>query len=335
MTEGSRRKRGRIIAFIAVIAVAAIALLGYINRQYITDQVTVWTFTPSSEVVEVKDRLNLTDRGEFVFLASSPTLESSQLFNEQCSNVNHGDGGHVLGCFTGENIHLFKIDDERLNGVVEVTAAHELLHAAYSRLSDAEKEDLNRILLSEYERIGAEKPEIKERMAVYDQLTEAQFVNELHSVLGTEVSGLSAELEEHYATYFTNRQIILDLFNSYHSAFTSLQSQAQEIEAQMRSLGDSIESRRQSYEESITTLNATIAAFNDRAQSGSFSSQAEFQSERNRLLSRADALEAERTTLESDVSKYNELRQKLIALGAESQELNRVLDSNLAPAPSL
>ncbi|MFC4223701.1 hypothetical protein [Lysinibacter cavernae] len=332
--DSPRSKRIPVLIIVAVI-LGALVFLGFSNKQAIEDQFTIWGFTPTAEVTAVQNRLQLTGEGTTAFLASAPTLESSQRFNEQCLNVDHSDEGHVLGCFTGSRIHLFKVDDERLDGIVEVTAAHELLHATYSRLSAGEQEQVNNELEAEYERLKPEHPEIEERMQVYANLPHASFVNELHSVLGTEVADLSPELEEHYAKYFTSRSVILDLFESYHSVFTAIQSEATDIEAQMKELGDSIESRSATYQTDVTQLNADILSFNERAAAGDFRTATQFASEKAPLEERRVALETTRAQLETDVETYNGLRDRLLELDAKSQELNRVINSGLAPAPEI
>ena len=35
--------------------------------------------------------------------------------------------------------YIYNVNDERLNGLKEVTAAHEMLHAAYERLPESDK----------------------------------------------------------------------------------------------------------------------------------------------------------------------------------------------------
>ncbi|GAA3585176.1 hypothetical protein GCM10022198_05580 [Klugiella xanthotipulae] len=335
MTERARSIKIRFGTALACAAIAVIAILGFTNRQLISDQISIWGFTPSPSVTQVQERMQLTDRGDFVFLASNPTLESSSLFNDQCAQVDHSEEGHVLGCFTGSRIHLFMVDDERLDGIVDVTAAHELLHAVYARLTDGEKADLNKTLNAEYQKLSKSNPELTERMSVYQSLPEDRFVNELHSVLGTEVGALSGELEKHYAETFRDRAAVVTFFDNYHAVFTSLQDEAEKIESEMSELGESIETRSTTYQEDLGVLNADIASFNQRLSDGEISSQTQYNTERSALVTRADALEAARNTLKTDVTRYKDLRKRLLELDAKSKELNRVINSNLAPAPSL
>ncbi len=78
----------------------------------------------------------MNDTGEKLFYVHDPQLLSSQAFNEQCPAA---EKSIVLGCYDGVGIYIFDVQDERLAGVEEVTAAHEMLHAAYDRLSPSRR----------------------------------------------------------------------------------------------------------------------------------------------------------------------------------------------------
>ena len=97
----------------------------------------------------------------------------------------------MLGCFADRRIRLFEVTDERLTGVVETTAAHELLHASWVRLSRDERASLSETLIAEYEERAKVDEDFKQRMSVYESLSRSAFANELHSVFGTEVGELS------------------------------------------------------------------------------------------------------------------------------------------------
>src|SRR5699024_3493237 len=118
----------------------------------------------------------------------------------------------LLGCYTNGRIHLFDIDDARVDSVVEATAAHELLHAAYERFTQREREALAKRLIDLYEERSEHEPKFAERMSVYDHLSTAEFANELHSIFATELTELPDWLEEHYATWFRDRQQIVQYY---------------------------------------------------------------------------------------------------------------------------
>src|SRR5690606_3442881 len=107
----------------------------------------------------------------------------------------------VLGCFVeGQGIYLYNVSDERLDGVKEVTAAHEVLHAGYSRLSSRDKARINHLLDQAFQANNDER--IKETVETYRKRDPSIVSNELHSILATEARELPSELEEHYRRYF-------------------------------------------------------------------------------------------------------------------------------------
>ncbi|OYW44368.1 hypothetical protein B7Z28_00110, partial [Candidatus Saccharibacteria bacterium 32-45-3] len=77
---------GLIIA--AVLLIFASLLL--LNRQYLADQLSVWQYSPSTEVVELADRTTMSNKGRFYFYASTPVLESTTAFNQECGKKEPG-----------------------------------------------------------------------------------------------------------------------------------------------------------------------------------------------------------------------------------------------------
>jgi hypothetical protein len=327
------RKR---ITSLVIIALAALLVttgtLAYVNRQYLQDLYAASQFTPDNELQQVIERIELSDAGDIIFRASAPTLESTQQFSTQCAAVMHRESDQVVGCYTGSRIHLFHIVDERLDGMVEVTAAHELLHAAYKRLSGSEKAALSAELESEYERLILEDPDIEKRMQVYQDLPPSGFVNELHSVLGTEVRALSPQLEAHYAKYFGDRQKILNLFDNYHTYFMELERERSQLSDELTALGADIDQRSAAYEQALAEYNAAVSSLIARNERFEFSDNpAEFYALRDQLNARRAVLESQRLDLNAAVETYNQKRERLLELDAMADELIRSIDSDFAP----
>jgi hypothetical protein len=89
------------------------------------------------------------------------------------------------------------------------------------------------------------------------------------------------------------------------------------------------------YNAEAADLQRAVSSFNARARSGGFASQAAFASERQRLVARSSALEALRAGIDDDFSRYNQLIAEYNSIAIETNELNRSLNSSLAPAPSI
>lgn len=323
---------GRSLIFLLVLAILVGGTLAYLNRQQINDHFAAQRFEASAEIIELTNSLELTEAGHRIFWASEPTLDASQNFNEQCSQVEHSEEGHILGCFTRGRIHLFEVTDDRLHGIVEVTAAHEMLHAAFSRLGDSERAALVRQLNNLYEELAPNNPELQERMSVYSSLSKTAFANELHSVLGTELRDLPGWLEDHYATWMEDRGTILDFFDGYHAVFNELKQRASELETEMTALRSDVEQRSSAYDEAVAQFNIEWAGFLARNEAFEFSNNpSEFYRLRDEFYDRRDALGEEMRNLNADIARYEEMRTELLALSELNHELEQQLDSDLAP----
>lgn len=322
----------RIFWTLVVVALIAVATLLYMNRQTFQDHFAAQDFDPSPRISEVTSSLALTDVGERIFFATHPSIEGRETFNTRCERSDHDSGGHLLGCYSDDRIHLFEVDDDRLTGVVEVTAAHELLHAAHARLSQSERERLSKRLRDVYEELIVADPTLEERMSVYSSLSAARFANELHSVLGTEVADLPDWLENHYATWFADRASIVELFDSYHEVFASLQRQAESLQERLESLRAGIEDESSQYTASVEQFNADWASFRARNDAFEFSDEPdEFYRLLDAFEQRRTVLEDWRVSLEERVEEHERLRLELEELGELSSELNEKIDSEFSP----
>lgn len=320
-----------LIALLALVLVVGGAF-AYSHRQEISDHFAAQNFSPTAEVAALADRLALTEAGTRVFFASQPTLDASQNFNEQCRSVEHAEGSNVLGCYSGGVIHLFQVTDPRLNGIVEATAAHELLHATFARLGNSEKNDLALRLRDLYDERAAADQTLANRMSVYQALSPLAFANELHSVFGTEVRALPTWLEEHYATWFRDRSIVVDFFDAYSGVFQALSARALELQGQLTALRTDIEARRAAYDAAVQQFNAEVAEFNRRNEAYEFSGNAdEFYAIRSALQERSTQLQADAEAIRADIASYERMRMELEQLGTTNDELNQHMNSELAP----
>lgn len=332
MAGGTKRRTGRAVGWLVALLVIGLVALGFFFRQDLTDMYRAYTFEPSERIAQIASDMKLTDSGERVFYATHPTIEGSQRFTEQCSGVDHTDDGHLLGCYSGDRIRLFEVDDDRINEIVDVTAAHELLHASYSRLRSWERASLQPRLIEVYEQLAADDPELRERMSVYEHLPRDRFANEVHSVLGTEILELPQDLEKHFGTWFENRAGVVERFETFRSVFDDLRDRADGLRSEMDDLRASIDERSDEYTAAVEQFNADVLDFNARNERYEFSNNpAEFERIRLSLADRRDGLESTLEELQSDIDRYNGMRDELIELGEVSDELDQKLDANLAP----
>lgn len=330
MLEKKRSKVG-LIASIVLVALFLSAGAGLLlNRQYVIDQINVWNYQPTVAIEEIVDDIDLTDSGIFYLYVTHPEVESAAEFNVSCPQreVNNP----ILGCYTGERIFIYDVTDESLAGIKQVTAAHELLHAAWDRLGESDRESIIDLLKKEYESI--KDPEFHERMGYYERTEPGEYYNELHSIIGTEQKTISPELEEYYQRYFDDRQLIVGYHGMYSSVFESLESRSESLYEQLVALDKQIDSKRAAYTQNLAALSADIIDFNERADAGDFSSTTQFFNERNQLNARKNQLEADRIELNSLVDVYNVKYNEYKEVASQIQQLNSSIDS-MSSAPAV
>lgn len=313
-----------VVSGIVLVAVAATALTWTDARsQWIRDRWVVWTQPSPAAVAELADATGMSEEGRTVYLASTPEIESGADFEEDCAI----ESGIVLGCYVRGEIFLFEVTDERLAGTTEVTAAHEMLHAAYDRLTPEERRSVDTLVAQAVAAIPAGDPVFAE-LDLYDQ---AQRPDEWHSRLGTQFADLPAELEAYYGRWFADRTLVLDLAERSRALLVELEAEIAGRVAELDALGADLEARSAAYDAAVAALDADVDDFNARARSGDFASQAEFDAERADLVARSAQLEAEVAAINADIERYNALRADLAALDADYADLYESLDATPGP----
>lgn len=207
------------------------------NRQSIQDWSTLRNYTPSSEVQKLSSNTTMTAEGRKLFYVNRPSLENKQTFSQHCQN---NEKTIVLGCYiSNDGIYIYAITDKRLDGVKEVTSAHEMLHVAYERLSSSEKVRINAMLQKAFSQI--KDPRILETVEQYRQKDPSVVNNELHSILGTEVGELPVDLTSYYGRYFINRSNVVEYSTKYEKTFSGLKDRVAIIDSDLQNLKVQIE----------------------------------------------------------------------------------------------
>ena len=295
------------------------------DTQYAHDAYVAWDQPVSDRVAAIARSTGMSLEGELIYRASTPAVEDDDAFNQHCSL----EGGAVLGCYAAGVIYVYDVTDERLAGTVEVTAAHEMLHAAYERLPAAERTRVDDLVAAFVATIPAEE-EVFQDLALYP---DEQLADEWHSRLGTEFADLGPELEAHYARYFDDRTKVVELNVQANALFRELQGQIDALVAEIDALDPVLDARIAAYESALAAYNADVASFNARADSGAFATQEQFDRERNALVARGDALDAEYAAIDAQIAYFNGLVAQLTALDADYADLYSALDSTDDGAP--
>lgn len=328
-SSGSSSLKALLAAGIFIALAAAI----FLNRQFIVDHFVAASFSPSPGVVEAGNRAGLNDLGQFYVKVSRTELNSREDFNSACGSL-QTEKTVVLGCYKNpeKRIYVYDINDDQLDGIKETSLAHEMLHAAYDRLGSGEKERINRLLESEAKTITDQR--LLDVIKHYEQAEPRAVVNELHSIIGTELRVISSELEEYYARYFSNRQAVVALKEKYEKVFTDLADKQQALVRQLNLYSSEILSRQAQYDADYRVLNRDVEAFKTWANSRS-ATENEFEARRSALQGRIAALNDEHRAIKELIDRYNSQKAELDELNLQATSLNQSIDSSLETVPVL
>lgn len=296
--------------------------LAIIKRRDITDWLILRNYHPSSEIRKLSENTELSSLGQKLFYVYDPQLLSKDGFNTQCTV---GEQTIVLGCYDGKGIYLYDISDPQLNGVEEVTSAHEMLHAAYDRLSKDERKEIDALVKEAIDQSGDDR--IKTLVEAYRQRDASSLNNEMHSIVGTELRNISPQLEKYYSKYFINRIKIVEYSEKYELVFTNLQTQVKQIDADLisrKSEIDSLESSLQSQAASLKEWEARLNNYKATGQIEQYNSEVEDFNQNIRSYNR------QIETLRTLIDEYNQKVIERNNLALQQNELIKHLDSRAA-----
>ena len=319
------QKNSIIISLSLVLVVAVFVIFGIFFAHDFSDFLKAQNFKPSEKILQITSRIKLTHRAKTIFYATNPQVLASDDFNSSCSKL--VEKSTILGCYNDDKISIFDVENSELDGVEEVTAAHELLHAVWNRTSKAEREKLSKKIEENYEKVKT--PELEKTMAAYAETEPGERVNELHSILGTEFAGLSEELESYYSNFFENRGEIVSMNARYKSKFEDLENRAKSLDKELKALNAEIKQETSDYSAKIKSLNSAIDLFNTRAQNGYYYSQNAFNADRAQLVARGNLMEQYREQINSKVANYNSKVTELQYISGQIQRLYDSLNSKL------
>lgn len=324
-------KRARLgLLYAALIILIGANITALLQRERIGDWWVLRGYAAPTTITSLADQTTMTAAGRHLFYVNHPTLEDKAGFNAQCAN--NTEYSIVLGCYHGNRagIYLYNVQDSRLEGVKQVTAAHEMLHQAYDRLSEKERMHIDN-LLQDFAATSDLEQRIKDKLELYKKGEANSVSTEMHSIFGTEVAVLPAGLEAYYSRYFNDRHKVVAFSEAYQGEFAARKTKVEIYDQQLDALNSRIEANKHELENRQKTL-------------------AEERRQVQSLLSRGDttAYQAGATAYNKQVAEYNALidsTQQLIAeynnivaernaLTTEEQELQKALDSRLTESPA-
>ena len=273
--------------------------------------------------MELATQTTMNDNSRRLFYVYHPELEERQAFNEHCRT---SERTIVLGCYVSfKGIYIYNVTDERLYGVTQVTAAHELLHAAYGRLSPSEKGRVNGLLNDAFAKVTDQR--IRDTIEDYRK-NGADTNNELHSILGTEVRILPPALEKYYSKFFANRGVVVGYSEKYVQAFEQRKAQADSYKQQMNAVQAQLKDLKVSIDQQEAALSQERNAL--EADRRSADTPEEVQAFNARVASynnKVRTYQASITKFNTLVATFNDLVNKYNAIAVEESELIKALDS--------
>lgn len=307
---------------LGVAFVVAIVTL-WLHRYDIYDWAQLRSYQPSATIASLATDSGMNDYGRRLFYVNRPEVSDRDQFNSECTTA---EQTIVLGCYTGTNIYIFKVDDAKLEGVEEVTAAHEMLHAAYQRLSKSEKARIDGLVESAYKRVN--DPHLTEIVASYKKTEPGQELNELHSILGTEYSNLGPELEAYYTKYFSDRGKVVTLANKYKKVFEDIQNQVNSYDADLALRKAEINKQEEELSAKAAQLaaqKAQLVALQNSGQTAAYNAQV------NAYNSQVAAYNNQIASTKKLIDEYNAIVIKRNVLTVQQQNLAQSLDSRVNP----
>jgi hypothetical protein len=276
------------IAFYAVTfaVLAGVAL----NLQWLVDQYYLRVFHPAPAMSQIISELKLTGSAKGMMYRGKPQIDDKPAFNSDCQPAKGQE--LELGCYASGRIYVLKISNPDLSSEMEVVAAHEFLHEAYTRLSASDRHKVDGLIEQAVTQIH--DTDLDARLADYAQSEPGERNNELHSILGTEFANLPPELEQYYARYFQNRSDIMAAHTQYQKVFNNRRAQIDQELSTIRQL-----------KAQLAALNAQMSELKASGSITAYNAQVPRQ---NALVDQVNSLIA---TYNADVEEYNALSESL------------------------
>ncbi|HEX5456632.1 MAG TPA: hypothetical protein VFW77_04710 [Candidatus Saccharimonadales bacterium] len=309
-----------VLGWISVVALFAALVLGVKNFQSLYDWWQLRDYNPDARIVKLADETTMNPSTRRVFYVNHPQLDDKQEFNKHCQSP---EKTIVLGCFIDkQGIYLLNVTDSRLEGVDEVTAAHETLHAMYARLSKKERARVDAMTESFFK--GLDNERIRKTIESYRSRDPSVVPNELHSILGTEVRHLSPELEDYYRQYFSDREKIVSYSEHYEQAFVDLEDKAKSYDQELSVLRQKINTDEEALQAKSREIDDRQQELNDMLAQGKTDEYNNTVPGYNRLVDEYNVMVNQ---AKQEINNYNELIVERNNLVIQQQQLYQVIDS--------
>lgn len=329
-TKRQSRPWLRIVGSLPVLVGLGLLLLWW-QYQNIYDAVHLYGYSAPADIAQLATQDTMTPSARRVYYVNHPALKTQTTFSQFCTTGT--EQTVVLGCYKSrqQGIYVLKVTNAELQGIEQVTAAHEMLHAEYDRLSSSERTKVDGELQDFYEHQLTDQT-IKQTIASYKKTEPNDIVNEMHSVFGTEVANLPPALEQYYTRYFTDRHKITGFYAQYNEAFTGRQAQVKQDDATLASQKTQIDQLQASVQQQAKTLQDRRSALNAYKTAGNITAYNAGVGSFNALV---DTYNSDIQRLQQLITSYNQLVAERNSIALEEAQLVQAISAPKAiqPAP--
>ena len=312
---------------LTLVLLAAVAVTWW-QRQALYDWWRLRNYSPPPAIVALANADTMTDPARHLFYVNHPRLVSQlEAFRQHCPT---SELTIVLGCYQPPQagIYIYDVSDNRLTGIEEVTAAHEMLHGAYDRLSPREKRYIDDLLVEYAKNLTDQR--IIDTIAAYRRSEPRDVINEMHSVFGTEAVDLPAALENYYKRYFVDRSKVVSLANGYEAEFSRRIDLIESYDAQLSDLKQSIKLQEQDLDAQLTQIQAERSRLQSLRASGQIEA---YNAAVPAYNFQVNAYNQSVAKLRSDIERYNQLVIVRNQVANELRDLDQAIDTRLTTQP--
>lgn len=205
------KKSIRVAALAAAVVLFVFVPLGVFAAWLNSDAAVIAAADPA--MAALAERSGMTTKGKVVFLRADPRLLPAAELAAACRGTNVANDA-VDGCFDPVTGQIFIRDmPEQFDAYETVTAAHEMLHAAFTTADTA-------WLTPRLQAAAANAPaDMVKELQSYSFLDKKSRANELHSYLATQTPALPPELEGYFRQYFTARPVLVKTYANTVAVF--------------------------------------------------------------------------------------------------------------------
>lgn len=278
---------------------------------------------PPSDEVRALAAGSMSSEGRRLFFATNPKILDRADFGLECGA---DETDRVLGCYGDRRIFILRVTGPGLSRVMEVTAAHEMLHAAYEALPVVERQRVDALVGAAYDRTT--DASLRELVAEYEAADPGQVPDELHSILPTQLASLGPDLDTYYGRYFADRADVIEAYQASEGLLDDLDRRIDELVAQVEALEvqlEALEVRVDAEEAALEDTDRRLLSLGARGSTEAF----------NRLV---PARNAQARSVEAMIDQYNRVvddyNNKVDQIDALALEQDQLVDS-LDGRPSL